>query len=101
VPTLDLAATELGGDGFPGSPGRRGGIPFKPREPVGVGVPELGGVARLPRFCGTLGDIGGSGLSPSWYWPMPDHSLSSAETGDMVPLRPFISVGLEVWESAN
>lgn len=39
-----------------------------------------------------VGENGGSDLGlPAWYWLMPDHSLPSAETGDMVPLRPFMA----------
>lgn len=93
MPSLDRAATELGGEGFPGSVGRRGG-PFgiPPFEPIGPGgPPEVGGVARLPRP-DEVGENGGSDLGlPAWYWLMPDHSLPSAETGDMVPLRPFMA----------
>jgi hypothetical protein len=64
---------------------------------MGPGGPtEVGGVARFPRL-DIVGEKGGSCLKPpAWYWPMPDHSLPSTETGDMVPLRPFMIVGCDV-----
>jgi hypothetical protein len=54
VPTLDLAAIELGGEGFPlpvdgGTVGLKGTL----------GTPEVGGVARLP-LDENVGEKGGS-----------------------------------------
>lgn len=58
VPTLDRAATELGGEGLPllGGPtlfGLRGEL----------GAPDVGGVAKVPRV-EMVGEKGGSGF---WY----------------------------------
>lgn len=51
VPSLDRAATELGGDGFPESLNCDDDDPFgRPALLGGFGTPEVGGVARLLRF---------------------------------------------------
>ena len=62
VPTLDRAAMELGGEGWPpraggrrGGPLRGGGPPFMPVE-----EPEFGGVTSAPRFCVIEGEYGES-----------------------------------------
>lgn len=103
-------ATELGGDGFPESlslsedplamanpppllappPPPPPAAPLLPFTPLGpsepLGIPDVGGVARLLR----LEKVGENGGSDFWYWLIPDHSLPSTETGDIAPELPFI-----------
>jgi hypothetical protein len=90
VPTLDLAATELGGDGlllrFDGD--SEGGPPPPFGLKGALGTPEVGGVARLARDDGNVGENGDSDFP---YWFNPDQSLPSTETGDMAPEPPFMS----------
>lgn len=53
-----------------------------------LGTPEVGGVARLGRDEGNVGEKGDSDFP---YWFRPDQSLPSTDTGDMAPEPPFIS----------
>lgn len=81
------------GDGFPESR-MRGGGPFGTSaslifEEGGGPIDDDGGVERVSRF-DIVGEKGGSDLFVALYWLIPDHSLPSAETVDMVPVRPFI-----------
>jgi len=67
-----------------------GGGPLGLKGALGVpGTPESGGVARLGRDEGNVGEKGESDFP---YWFRPDQSLPSTETGDMAPEPPFISV---------
>lgn len=63
VPTLDLAATELGGEGLPlrldGE--REGGGPLGLKG--ALETPETGGVARFGRDGGNVGEKGDSGFA--------------------------------------
>lgn len=57
---LDRAATDPGGEGFPESDGRRGPVPPFPD----IGPPDTGGVARLLRPDGAVGE---KVVSSFWY----------------------------------
>lgn len=46
----------------------------------------MGGVTRLPRLCGRVGEYGGG--AEYWYCDSPDHAL--VEFGDSGPKCPFI-----------
>lgn len=53
-----------------------------------LGTPEIGGVARLGRDVGKVGEKGDSDFP---YWFRPDQSLPSTDTGDMAPEPPLMS----------
>lgn len=75
---------ELGGDGPLGLPF----MPFDIRGCVPFEDPEIGGVTRLPRLCGRVGEYGGGPLY--LYCDTPDHSLPWVEFGERGPDRPLI-----------